>query len=331
MSDTKPTVWDRLKEPFKDDEIEWRVQQCGKRKVGGVYAILVPYVTARAIMDRLDDVVGPNGWTDTYNLINTGKEAGFLCTLGVRVPISDDLPFESNGMQWIYRQDGAPTTNIEAIKGGISDALKRAAVKFGMGRYLYHLDTFFANNPVVLAQGEYPPRNERTISIVKKDEFRAWCYPPSLNGKPAKRPELKPPARGTQDATQDTAEKHDKLVARAYTGEKKVYEVEVAWRSARKKYLDGLDPKDATTEALEGYLAHMTVKWKEQEAKQQKPPTRSDTVKAISDTELELVRADIRYPMPSPGTQAAMSDAKLAEHLDRLRRILAKEEVYEAA
>ncbi len=41
--------------------------------------------------------------------------------------------------EWVTKSDGAGDTNIEAEKGGISDALKRAAQKFGIGRYLYYL------------------------------------------------------------------------------------------------------------------------------------------------------------------------------------------------
>jgi hypothetical protein len=41
--------------------------------------------------------------------------------------------------QWITRANGAGDSDIEAEKGAISDAFKRAAVMFGIGRYLYQL------------------------------------------------------------------------------------------------------------------------------------------------------------------------------------------------
>ena len=44
--------------------------------------------------------------------------------------------------EWITKSDGADDSNIEGAKGGISDALKRAAVLFGIGRYLYHPNAF---------------------------------------------------------------------------------------------------------------------------------------------------------------------------------------------
>jgi hypothetical protein len=47
---------------------------------------------------------------------------------------------------WIYKEDGAAETNIEAFKGGISSALKRCASSgFGIGRYLYDLKPVYAD------------------------------------------------------------------------------------------------------------------------------------------------------------------------------------------
>jgi hypothetical protein len=42
---------------------------------------------------------------------------------------------------WVRKSDGAGETQVEGEKGAISDALKRAAVKWGIGRYLYDLDS----------------------------------------------------------------------------------------------------------------------------------------------------------------------------------------------
>jgi hypothetical protein len=40
---------------------------------------------------------------------------------------------------WIWKSDGAGATDVEGEKGMLSDALKRAAVRWGVGRYLYDL------------------------------------------------------------------------------------------------------------------------------------------------------------------------------------------------
>jgi len=46
---------------------------------------------------------------------------------------------------WVTKSDGADDSSIESAKGGISDSLKRAAVQYGIGRYLYHPSAFDAN------------------------------------------------------------------------------------------------------------------------------------------------------------------------------------------
>jgi len=45
----------------------------------------------------------------------------------------------------VTKWDGADNTDIESVKGGLSDSMKRAAVQWGMGRYLYALDEGWAD------------------------------------------------------------------------------------------------------------------------------------------------------------------------------------------
>lgn len=120
-----------LSEPFPAEAIDWRVGATNGDKSKG---IALAYIQARPVMDRLDEVVGLGNWTDVYTPIQ-GKDGvvGFLCTLSLKI-----------GDNWISKMDGADTSDIEAIKGGISDAFKRAAVKWGIGRYLYDLPGIWA-------------------------------------------------------------------------------------------------------------------------------------------------------------------------------------------
>lgn len=119
----------RLKAPFAPEDLEWRVQSAGE-KDGRIWARVLCYVTARAVMDRLDEVFGPAGWQDDYR---QGPAGGVLAGIGARI-----------GDEWVWKWDGAENTDIEAVKGGLSGALKRAAVKWGVGRYLYRLGEAFA-------------------------------------------------------------------------------------------------------------------------------------------------------------------------------------------
>lgn len=135
---TTKEIMARLGARCKDNEVEWRVGQCGITN-GKAWAKILCYITARAAMTRLDQVLGIENWKSEYEFINIqGNDPksdikGVICKLSVRI----------NG-EWITKQDGGDFTDIEAFKGGISDALKRAAVSFGMARDLYDLKDVFA-------------------------------------------------------------------------------------------------------------------------------------------------------------------------------------------
>ncbi len=116
-----------LRAPFKDSELEYRVGATNRDKTMG---LALCYVEARAIQNRLDEVVGFNNWHTSFREIS----GGFICTLSLRVE-----------GEWISKQDGAPITEFESVKGGISSAFKRVASSgWGLGRYLYDLkDNWF--------------------------------------------------------------------------------------------------------------------------------------------------------------------------------------------
>ncbi len=122
--------FEALQAVFSGEEIEWRLQQAGEKN-GRIWAMCVPYVTNRAIQQRLDEVLGPENWKNEFC---EGPGGGVLCGLSVKV----------DG-EWVTKWDGAENTDIEGVKGGLSGAMKRAAVQWGIGRYLYGLDESFAN------------------------------------------------------------------------------------------------------------------------------------------------------------------------------------------
>ena len=118
----------RLQAPFAPHDVEWRVQ----REVRNGEAVMVlPYVTNRAVQGRLDEVFGVFGWENRFV---PGPSGGLVCELRVRNPETGE---------WVGKQDGADNTQVEAIKGGMSSAMKRTAVQLGIGRYLYYLDFQF--------------------------------------------------------------------------------------------------------------------------------------------------------------------------------------------
>ena len=92
------------------------------------------YVTNRAIMTRLDSVVGPENWYNEFKPWHgANKKESQLCGIAVY--------YEGRG--FITKWDGAEDSDIEPIKGGLSDSMKRAAVQWGIGRVLYNMDPVF--------------------------------------------------------------------------------------------------------------------------------------------------------------------------------------------
>lgn len=126
MSDysTAQDLFDALSAPFPSESIEWRVGSTNQDKTKGM---ALAYLNARAVMDRLDAICGPDGWQCNYTTVNGSA----VCNLGVQMPQG----------QWLWKADGAGHTDVEAEKGALSDALKRAAVRWGVGRYLYEMDS----------------------------------------------------------------------------------------------------------------------------------------------------------------------------------------------
>ena len=170
---------ERLRDPFAPADIEWRVQQAGEKN-GRVWARVLAYVTNRAIMERLDAVVGPENWRNEYR---EGPAGGVLCGISIRI-----------GDEWVTKWDGAENTEVEPVKGGLSAAMKRAAVHWGVGRYLYDLEEGWAN---VHDQGAFSART-------KDGKWFKWD-PPAL-------PEWATPK--PREATTAQLERIEELLAR---------------------------------------------------------------------------------------------------------------------
>lgn len=165
--------------PFAADDIEWRIQQSGKTRDGKVWAMVLAYVTNRAIMKRLDDVCGKAGWRNEYRDIpNNG---GVECGISIKID-----------SEWVTKWDAAENTLVEAVKGGRSGAMKRAAVQWGIGRYLYNLEEGFAQISSDKKQGWHRAK--------LKDGTGFYWLPPSL-------PDWAMPASCNQPSPENTNQK----------------------------------------------------------------------------------------------------------------------------
>jgi len=177
-----------LQMPFPAEDIEWRVSHAVKGQ-NGARALVLAYVTNRAIMERLDDVFGIAGWKNEYQ---EWRGKGVKCTLSCKV----------DG-EWISKEDGADETDMEATKGGFSNSMKRAAVQWGIGRYLYNLDQTWV---------DIKERGQNYISTTTKnrDQIKGywdtprlpkWALPEGYEAKESKpqEPHIEPDTGGYSD------------------------------------------------------------------------------------------------------------------------------------
>jgi hypothetical protein len=155
------TLEQKLQKPFPPDDIEWRIQSSGIDRNGKPWALIMPYVTNRAIQERLDEVFGVFGWQNEYKPVTNERGLSFLCGLAVTDEAGNKIT------KW----DGADETNFENFKGGLSNSMKRAGVQFGIGRYLYKLDTYFAD----LSEDKH-----RGTNMVKIEKKRFYYNAPKL-------------------------------------------------------------------------------------------------------------------------------------------------------
>lgn len=119
------SIINQLKEPFNPKVVRWRLGATNAKSLGckpweATKGIALAYVDARDVMKRLDEVCG-DYWQSEYPFQG-------CCRIGIKV-----------GDEWIWRSNGAGVTDVEGDKGIYSDSFKRAAVLWGVARYLYYL------------------------------------------------------------------------------------------------------------------------------------------------------------------------------------------------
>src|SRR5688572_16777083 len=103
---TADELFAALCEPFSSEDVEWRVGSTNSDKTK---CLPLVYVDARAVMDRLDGVCGPNAWQCNYS---SGVNGSIVCNLGLLMPTAN-----VGEVEWVWKADGAGETNIEGEKG----------------------------------------------------------------------------------------------------------------------------------------------------------------------------------------------------------------------
>lgn len=210
-------VAEMLADPFEPREVKFKPSMVKNNR-----CLAMAYVDARVIQDRLDEAVGVENWRDNYIQL---PDNSVQCRLSVRI----------NG-RWITKEDvGSPSEQPDAgdrRKSAFSDALKRAAVKFGIGRYLYRLPSSWV---------DYDPVKKQ---IVSPPQLPVWALPKSQAPKAAPPKQAAAPPKLEQPKTE---EQHRATLFAAKT----FADLVNAWNAIPKRFQPQLaEVKDARKAAL---------------------------------------------------------------------------------
>lgn len=182
---------------------EIQVRPTDTKKKGN--ATLLLYQDARCAMDILDETVGNENWQKEYYDV----KGNVYCKIGI---------FGSNG--WTWKSDCGAESNMDAEKGEASDAFKRAAVNWGIGRELYSgpkikvqnlPDSYYYNDKLTMTFSvkSITYLDKKIASIILVDRYGKEVY--RYNGEETKPVESK----------QNTDNKPNSEILRDFCSEKK--------------------------------------------------------------------------------------------------------------
>lgn len=159
----------KLAEPFDVDEIYWKPQAIAKNKTS---AMAAAYADPRAYSDRLNDVLGPNKWSCDYvvntisPIVNTNSDVSKWDRFYYKGKVLVVATLTLEGLGKNSGTGESDCVDDNAITSAEAQAFKRAAVRFGLGRYLYDLP-----------KGMWVPYSETERKITKPPELPDWAIP----------------------------------------------------------------------------------------------------------------------------------------------------------
>lgn len=142
---------EQLSAPF--EKIKWRARQViQSKKNKKYYGIMIAYIDARDVVSRLNEVASPLGWTFTWepvkigevNFVDPAVETEWKKSPEKNVKKENYVVRGKLTIQGVVKEDvGYPNSDRDddeqKLKSAVSDALKRCAVQFGIGSFLYDL------------------------------------------------------------------------------------------------------------------------------------------------------------------------------------------------
>lgn len=146
----------KISELKKEIPYQWRVQSFSKFDAS---ATCVAYIDARDVMNLLDEVCGAENWQSDF------KDIGGQTFAGIGINVDGN---------WVWKWDTGSESNIEKEKGQASDSLKRAAVQWGVGRFLYELEVKKVKTNEAKKDNNYP-------YVVDESGKRVWNLTEHIN------------------------------------------------------------------------------------------------------------------------------------------------------
>lgn len=148
-------IGQKLKAPFPAEDIEYRVVRVSKdsRRV-----LVLPYITSRAVMNRLDEVLGNENWYDEYDV----RGSVVICRLSISY---NDKSITKEGVGLF----------VESFEEASSVALFNAAVKYGIGRELLSHSELYAD-----IMGGKPECTQNELHYYQSDELSGWWIEPEI-------------------------------------------------------------------------------------------------------------------------------------------------------
>lgn len=133
------SVMKKLQKPLDVQDIDFRVGRSGIKGTGQnaqAWGTLLAYKDSRVDMRRLDESTD-GMWSNSYHRDAKGI---LQCEISILL-----------GKQWVSKVSNGMPSQFEGEKGEYSDAFKRAAFMWGIGRELYDLPElhFYFNNDEV--------------------------------------------------------------------------------------------------------------------------------------------------------------------------------------
>lgn len=140
---------------LKAEEISVRVARCGSN-ANVEWAQLLLFCDSRAVACILDESVGAFDWQVSYTNNNAN------CILSI---------YDAYKGEWIRKENVGTPAQMEPVKSLASDAFKRAAGYWGIGRELYSAGNIFTRNVNVTKnqRGYFEVKDKFTVQEIAYD------------------------------------------------------------------------------------------------------------------------------------------------------------------